>query len=172
VYLSQIPRCRFGGIALALVAAASAGCGSNGGEASSAGRSFAGEARIEKCVDRLMSRATVADEHVQEARRYAEDTYCRRFERNGWIYQDGALSIAAQEWLDTSGTRTCATAKVGELARRVPCEQLPGRGEEAIECALLHHVRRTEIRAYLSEQRRRDRVRCDDGTPLDELGVP
>ena len=110
----------------------------------------------------------MADPHEQEARRYVEDTYCARFEKNGWIYDDGALSIAAQEWLDSSGT--CAAQTTGEPSRTVPCEEVM-RGDP-IDCALLHHVRKREIKAYLAEQRLQDRVRCDDGTPLDQLGVP
>jgi hypothetical protein len=168
VCLSPKLRRRFAGFALALVAASSAGCGSSGGEASSADRSPAADARIERCVDRLLSRATVADGDEQAARRYAEDTYCARFERNGWIYDDGALSIAAQEWLDSSGT--CATQTTGKPSRTVPCEEVMQ--GDPIDCALLHHVRRSEIGAYLAEQRLQDRVRCDDGTPLDQLGVP
>jgi hypothetical protein len=110
----------------------------------------------------------VTDAHEQEARRYAEDTYCARFERNGWVYDDGALSIAAQEWLDNSGR--CATQTTADPARTVPCRQIL-RGDP-IDCALLHHVRRSEIKAYLADRRLHGRVRCDDGTPLDELGVP
>jgi hypothetical protein len=126
-----------------------AACGTSGGATS----------RIDKCADRLLSRSATSGE---QARRYAIDTYCAPFERNGWVYDDGALSIAAQHWLDNGGT--CATAAAGAPTRTVPCEETT---TGIIDCALLHHVRRAEVEAYLAGRH----VQCDDGTPLENLGV-
>ena len=115
----------------------------------------------------------------QQVRRYARDTYCAPFEQNGWVYEDGALSIATQNWLDNGGA--CATQGAvtgearsdGEPARTIPCEQTSGdTTTRIVECALLHHVRRTEVMAYVAKLQRDNDVYCDDGTPLEELGVP
>jgi len=100
-------------------------------------------------------------------RHYVSVTYCDRFARNGWVYADGALSIAAQRWLLRGGR--CATATPGGTAKTVPCESLRSPGEP-IECAMLHHVRKSEVRTYVAGLPRD--TRCDDGTPLDALGVP
>jgi hypothetical protein len=108
----------------------------------------------------------MGNESEEAVRRYAEDTYCGEFERNGWIYEDGALSIAIQKWLKEGGT--CETASPGKPPRTIPCEEAG-----PIDCALLHHVRRSEVTDYIEELRRRvGAVECDDGTPVQELGVP
>lgn len=163
-------------LATVLFAAVLAGCGTSGGGqrdgATSTERdSTAATARINKCVDRLLSRSATSGGNEQQARRYARDAYCVRFEQNGWVYEDGALSIAAQKWLDT-GAR-CVTGSESEPTRTVPCE--PANRDTAtgsIDCALLHHVRRTEVMAYVAQLQRDGDVHCDDGTPLEELGVP
>jgi hypothetical protein len=162
-------------VAIVLVAALLAGCGTSGesrdGATLTERDSSAATARINKCVDRLLSRSTTSGGGEQQVRRYAKDTYCVPFEQNGWVYQDGALSIAAQEWLDRGAE--CAAESDTEPKRTVTCEQ--GNGDAAtriIDCALLHHVRRAEVMAYLAEPRRGGSVHCDDGTPVDELGVP
>ena len=148
-----------GCLTIVFLAALLAGCGTSAGEKSDS-------ARINKCADRLTSKTS-----VQQARRYVIDTYCAPFERNGWVYEDGALSIAAQNWLDNGGQ--CATGSEGEPTRTVPCEQTNrDTTTRIIDCALLHDVRRTEVVAYVAELRRNADVRCDDGTRLDELGVP
>ena len=163
-------------LTIVLLAAALAGCGTSGGEqrdgATSPERDArAATARINKCVDRLLSRSTTSGGNEQQVRRYAKDTYCAPFEQNGWVYADGALSIAAQKWLDNGGK--CATASEGTPTRTVPCEQMNrGTATRIIDCALLHVVRRTEVVAYLAELQRHGDVHCDDGTPLDKLGVP
>lgn len=106
-------------------------------------------------------------------RRYAEDAYCAPFERKGWVYEDGALSIAAQRWLDNAGADECAAGRAGEPPKTLPCERLDRPSTpRTIDCALLHRVRRTEAVAHLAELQRGGAVRCDDGTPLGELGVP
>ncbi|MGZ8707320.1 MAG: hypothetical protein ACXW0R_08050, partial [Gaiellaceae bacterium] len=118
-----------------------------------------------------LSRSTTSGGSEQQVRRYIKDTYCVPFEQNGWVYEDGALSIAAQEWLDSGGE--CATGSDTEPTRTVPCEQANGdTATRIIDCALLHHVRRAEVMTYVAELQRDGDVQCDDGTPLEELGVP
>ena len=107
-----------------------------------------------------------------KARGYVEKTYCERFEREGWIYADGALSIDAHTWLLESGSEECGIAEADGRSRTVPCEQLERAEPEPLDCALLRHVRRDEVRAYFDGLGRPAGLACDDGTPLDELGVP
>jgi len=123
--------------------------------------------RIERCVDRLLRHTTTqnaAGEHA--ARRYARKTYCARFEENGWIYEDGAVSIAAQTWLDQGAM--CARDSEGQPAKTVPCEV----DRTALDCALLRIVRRSEVREYIHRLDTNGAVKCDDGTALNKLGVP
>jgi hypothetical protein len=162
-------------LGIVLLTAALAGCGSSGGEerarAPSVGDLAAGRRNIQMCVDRLLSRSAIGNEDEAEARRYAEDAYCARFARNGWVYDDGALSIAAYDWLLRSGT--CAVGSAGEPTRTLRCEEaVPRQGPQILDCGLLHHVRKSEVGRYVEEQRRKRDVRCDDGTPPEELGVP
>jgi hypothetical protein len=162
-------------VVLMLLAAALSACGSRGGEvldgaASSKRSSAAATGRVERCVDRFLRQATAQGTSEEVARRYVRDTYCARFERKGWVYEDGALSIAAQTWLEEAAT--CATASDGMPTRTVPCEEERHAGGWRLECALLHHVRRSEVRDYVEQLRREDAVECDDGTPLHDLGVP
>lgn len=154
-------------MAVAVAVAVLAGCGTSRAHPDS----VAATTRINRCIDRLLSRSTTSSASKQELRRYAKDTYCARFERHGWIYDDGALSIAAQKWLDNGGR--CATGGVGQSTRTVPCEQVTHADPTLIiDCALLHHVRRTEVIPYVAALQRNRDVRCDDGTPLNDLGVP
>ena len=151
-------------VAIVFFAAVLAGCGTSGGEqldgtTSTERDSTAATSHIDKCIDRLLSRATTSGATEQQVRRYVRDTYCALFEQNGWVYDDGALSIAAQTWLDNGETCSSGT-------RTVPCET------NIVDCALLHHVRRTEVMAYVADRQRAGDVHCDDETPLEELGVP
>jgi hypothetical protein len=146
------------GLLAAVVFALAAGCGSG-----------SVNTRVERCVDRLLTGAASDPRSDEGVRDYARRTYCDRFERNGWIYDDGALTIEAQEWLDEGGT--CEAGGEGEPMRAGSCEELR-RTDPIIDCALLHHIRKSEVRTYLEELDRTVPVRCDDGTPLDELGVP
>ena len=131
----------------------------------------ASRARVERCVDRLLSRADPSTGAVNEdARRYVERTYCAPFERRGWVYRDGALSIRAHRWLDAGRSELCVSSAPEERARTVDCDEVRD-GPLRLDCAVLHHVRRTEVRRYLSELRARHRVECDDGTPMAMLGV-
>ncbi len=162
-------------VALVLLTATLAACGSSSGETGDRAppadrRATAAAGRTESCVERMLQRATAQDASEEDLRRYARDTYCARFERNGWIYEDGALSIAAHLWLEEGGT--CATGSEGEPTRTVPCEEARPGGPRRLDCALLHQVRRSEVRDYVARLRREGAVECDDGTPLDDLGVP
>jgi len=154
------------------VSACGSGTGERGGEArSTVRRSPAATIRIERCVDRLLQAATTPEASKEEARRYVRTTYCARFEKEGWIYEDGALSIAAQRWLD-EGAR-CARSGEGEPTRTVSCEEERlAAGDRTIDCALLRVVRRSEVRAYIERIRSSGAVECEDGSALAELGIP
>jgi hypothetical protein len=56
-------------------------------------------------------------------------------------------------------------------AMTIPCEELD-RGPKVLDCAILHHVRRSEVRKYVEDVERERDVRCDDGTAVGALGVP
>jgi hypothetical protein len=148
--------------AIAFLAASLSACGT-GAESSN----DPAAARTERCVDRLLEHALRDGTSEEGLRRYARDTYCARFEREGWVYDDGALSIEAHRWLVEGGT--CSTQTPGEPAETAPCEPID---PQRLECALLRHVRRSEVVAYLEHLGREGAVECDDGTPLDQLGVP
>jgi hypothetical protein len=147
-------------------------CGSGSDEGQSTmKRSSAAMSRTERCVDRLLQAATTRDASKEEARRYVRNTYCARFEKDGWIYEDGALSIGAQRWLD-EGAR-CATAREGEPTRTVSCEEeRRAAGDRTLDCGLLRVVRRSEVKDYIERMRDNGAVKCDDGTAFDELGIP
>jgi hypothetical protein len=159
-----------------IFAGALSACGSGSGERrdeapSPVRRSPAATSKIERCVDRLLQAATTRDASKEEARHYLRNTYCARFEREGWIYEDGALSIATQRWLEEGAT--CAIGGEGEPTRTVPCEEERRRaGDRTLDCALLHVVRRSEVKDYIERMRSTGAVECDDGSALDELGVP
>lgn len=127
--------------------------------------------RIEECTERMLRGENSDDASRAEVKDYVETTYCAPFERRGWVYDDGALAIDAQLWLESSGSEVCATQRPGTPARTVPCEELE-RGPTVLDCALLHHVRRSEVRTYVAKLERGREVSCDDGTALDALGVP
>lgn len=163
-------------IVLAVVVIVIAGCGSGedtGRDAGSGDISADAASRLERCVERFLERAASDGLAEADVRRYVESTYCSRFEREGWIYEDGSLSIAAQVALADSGSsEECVTAKAGEEAETVPCEELEGAdGPLVLDCAILHVVRWGEVQAYVEELERRREVSCDDGTPLDRLGA-
>jgi hypothetical protein len=151
-------------------------CGSGSGERrdeaqSTVRRSPAAMSTIEHCVDRLLQAATMRDASKEEARRYVRNTYCAHFEREGWIYEDGALSIAAKRWLDEGAM--CAIAGEGAPTRTVSCEEERRRaGDRTLDCGLLHVVRRSEVKDYIARMQSNGVVECDDGSALDELGIP
>jgi hypothetical protein len=123
----------------------------------------------DRCVQRMMARSEKLRPDLKDRRAeveaYLRATYCDRFAARGWVYADGSLSIDAQHWLVHGST--CGTSAHGQPAQTVPCEQLNAQST-SIDCAMLHYVRRAEVRAYL---RRVGATRCDDGTPLAELGA-
>jgi len=167
------------GFAHASILLALAGCASDAGERREGTRegSVGATSRVERCTDRMLSRARLEGYSASEReglRRYARTTYCDRFEQHGWIYDDGALRIDAHRWLQSGSCASSEAVTPGQPPKpepRVPCEQLLG-DDPLLDCALLHHVRRHEVQAYLQSLERRHAVRCDDSTPLGELGVP
>jgi hypothetical protein len=153
-----------------------AGCGSGedtGRNAEASGdTSVEAASRLERCVERFLERAASDELAEADVRRYIESTYCTRFEREGWIYDDGTLSITAHLAFEEGGSAECETAEAGDEAETVSCEELEGgEGPLLLDCAILHLVRRSEVQGYLEELERRREVRCDDGTPLDRLGA-
>ena len=160
----------------AVFALALAGCGTPGddGRDEATGAEASAVSRVETCTERLVEGANtegLTDAEKEELRRYTEMTYCARFGKRGWIYADGTLSIAAHNWLNEGREEDCGTVTEAG-GEEVPCEDVEG-GPKDVDCALLHHVRRSEVRDYVEELRRRQgNVECDDGTPLDELGAP
>jgi hypothetical protein len=147
------------GIALLLATTSLTACGATKEKAS--GESLL----VAKCVHRMMERTDGPPTLVVQD--YLERTYCGPFATRGWIHSDGTLSIRAHEWLLESGS----CEKV-EGTTTTPCDSRALQEAPLPECALLHLVPRSEVRPYLSDlQRRRGKVQCDDGTPLDELGV-
>jgi hypothetical protein len=148
--------------ALAVVPA----CGWGGG---SGGENRVAAPRVERCVDRFVERAR-PEGQTDEGRRYVEKTYCRPFDRRGWVHEDGTLAIDAHVALTKGGS--CATAEAGQPAETVPCDQLHQLEDVVtLDCAVLHLVRREDVRRYIDKLKRTRRVACDDGTPLDKLGV-
>jgi hypothetical protein len=103
-----------------------------------------------RCVERFV--AAKEPPRLTEARRrtFVEGAYCVPFDEKGWVHADGSLSVAAQQWLVRGGVI----------------------GPE-IDCVVLHVVRRGEARRYIRRlQRYFPSLRCYDGTPLADLGVP
>ena len=172
-----------GSIVAAVFALAVAGCAGTAGDArDETGATSEAPASalspVERCTERLLRTAEVdelSEPEKEGVRRYAERTYCAPFAERGWVYDDGTLSIEAHKWLEEGGQEECVSAtEPGEPAKTVPCEQFDERGSQMIgDCALLLHVRRSEVRDYLEQLRRRHGdVECEDGTPLAELGAP
>ena len=170
-------------IVAAALALALAGCGSSADEAGVDGEApVSAGAAVERCTERLLSDAELEEltaEEQEAVRSYTESTYCARFVERGWVYDDGALSIDAYTSLAEGGEEECAEAEAesvegepGGSAQSVPCDEVDAGEDGTIDCALLRHVRRSEVRAYLDElQRSGQAVECDDGTPLADLGA-
>jgi uncharacterized protein YjhX (UPF0386 family) len=160
-------------VVTAVIAIAAAGCGSGANEAGRKGGPAARASRVERCTQRMLQGAEKRPEHVTRAKaeveRYIRTTYCTPFERDGWVYDDGTLAIGAYFALANGGT--CATSRPGEPARTVPCQELDRSGPKILDCALLHHVRQSEVQDYVEKLKEGRTVSCDDGTPLAELGA-
>jgi hypothetical protein len=156
-------------LAAALVVAGCGSSGDSGGNPASSGEATtAAGPRVEKCVELFFARATSNALTESEIRRYVEGTYCSPFERKGWVYEDGTLSIAAYLFLARGGSEECASEAEGDT---VPCGEPPGEGPVVLDCAVLHVVRREEVQRYVRELERHREVSCDDGTPLERLGA-
>jgi hypothetical protein len=167
--LSELVDKRYLAVVLISTATLSA-CGSHSGR--QAGPAPPTNSRVERCVDRLVAGSNVTSAAGTEmVRRYARDTYCSRFEQKGWVYEDGALKIAAQRWLQNGGT--CAEGVAGQPAKVVPCKVERGTdGVLTIDCGLLRFVRRSEVTTYLRRLQAGGPVACEQGIPLPKLGVP
>jgi hypothetical protein len=137
-------------VVLAMLAGVAAGC-SSGAKSTS---------RVDRCVQRMTAKAHVEGQRA-EVEAYARGTYCEPLAAKGFVYADGTLSIGAQHWLVRGGT--CATSEAGGTSRTVPCTE-----SGTIDCGMLRYVRRAEVRKYV---RQVGVTGCDDGTPLDQLGV-
>ena len=143
-----------------LVLVATAGCG---------GEAEPGAARVDRCTERFLDGIEsdgLPEDERDVTRRYVERTYCSRFEKEGWVHEDGSLSIDA--YTGMMGEAECAESRAGEEAVTVPCDEFE---DNVLDCAILHHVRKEEVRAYVEGLGRPGRVECDDGTPVHELGV-
>ena len=140
-----------------------AGCGGSDPETAKPNSS----SRVEKCVERFVERAEGGA--TQEAERYVRTTYCEPFEKRGWVHADGTLTIDAYV---NNTTVSCASAGPGEPSSTVPCERLDKQGDPPVlDCALLHLVRRSEVREYFASLRRKRGLTCDDGTRVTDLGA-
>jgi hypothetical protein len=158
-------------LAVALVVAGCGSSGESGGNAvSSGGASTVAAPRVEKCVERFVARATSDASTETDVRRYIEGTYCSPFEREGWVYEDGTLSIAAYLSLAGGGSEACASGEAG-ATETASCGELPADASVVLDCAVLHVVRREDVQRYVRELERHHEVSCDDGTPLEHLGA-
>jgi hypothetical protein len=163
-------------LACALFAVVLAGCGGasdlQAGGTATDQRSIATSERVERCTDRFLERVEGADSDKDEVRHYVEVTYCAPFAERGWVYEDGTLNIKAYTWLIQGSSEACASASGNQPAQTVPCEQVESAGGiQILDCAILHQVRRSEVREYVEELERTGEVECDDGTPLEDLGA-
>src|SRR5689334_404225 len=117
----------------------------------------------ERCTQRMVG--SLKDRRPT-VRRYIQRTYCDRFAANGWVYADGKLRIQAHLWVVNGAT--CSTSRSGgPTVTRTPCPIDHG----DLECAVLHFVRKPEAQAYIRRLERTGEVKCDDGTPLRDLGA-
>ena len=154
------------GLAIAVLLAL-AGCG---GEKTAALPKVEASPRAERCTQRILDR--VSGDNGPKARTYIAGVYCVPFDRKGWVYADGRLSIAAHLYVLRSGV--CSTESVGpggSTTKTSTTECNPADLLDPLECAVLHYVRKDEVRAYIRKLKRKQTVSCDDGTPLNELGA-
>jgi len=154
-------------IALAIaVLLALAGCG---GEQKAAQPTVEASPRAERCTQRILDR--VSGDNGPKARAYIDRVYCVPFDRKGWVYPDGTLSIAAHLYVLNSGTCAESSASGGSTTTTTTTKCNPADLLNPLECAVLHYVRKNQVRAYIRKLQRTQTVRCDDGTPLDQLGA-
>ena len=62
-----------------------------------AGEGKKATADAKQCTDRML--AGIEGDHGPMVRSYVQRTYCDRFAKRGWVYEDGMLSIEAHLWL-------------------------------------------------------------------------
>jgi hypothetical protein len=79
------------------------------------------------------------------------------FSRHLTVVDAKGCSVGTADGPRTSAA--CADVESGDRVR-------------VIDCALLHYVRRSEVRGYVRRVEEDGPVECDDSTPLEELGVP
>jgi hypothetical protein len=151
------------GLAIAVLLAL-AGCG---GERKAAQPTVEASPRAERCTQRILDR--VSGDNGEEARAYIDRAYCVPFDRKGWVYPDGTLSIDAHLYVLHSGVCAEGSSNPGGSTTTTACD--PADLLDPLECAVLHYVRKDEVRRYLRKLKRTQTVRCDDGTPLDKLGA-
>jgi hypothetical protein len=123
------------------------------------------DSRVERCTQRFLDRIG-GDAKI---RSYVQSTYCTPFARKGWVYADGTLSIKAHLDLLNAGTCEEVTSSSAGSLTTVPCN--PADKLDPLDCAILHYVRKDEVRNYIRKLERSQSVSCDDGTPLDKLGA-
>ena len=155
------------GLAIAVLLALT-GCG---GEKQAAQPTIEVSPRAALCTQRILDR--VSGDNGDNARAYIERVYCVPFDRKGWVFADGRLSIAAHLYVLNSGTCEESTGSGSSTTTTsittTPCD--PADLLDPLECAVLHYVRKNEVRAYIRKLQRKQSVSCDDGTPLDTLGA-
>jgi hypothetical protein len=152
------------GLAIVVLLAV-AGCGSGEKKAAQTGERV--DSRVARCTERFLDR--IGDKGAAETRNYVERIYCGPFARKGWVYADGTLSIKAHLNLMKGYACEEMTFTPGGSTTTIPCD--PRGMLDPLDCALLHYVRRAQVRAYIRKLERSQSVSCDDGTPVDELGA-
>jgi hypothetical protein len=126
--------------------------------------------RVERCVDRLVAGSYAPAAGKEQVRHYIRDAYCQPFEQRGWVFDDGALKLAAHLSVQNGGS--CAEGVAGQPAKVVPCKlERSGNGVLTIDRGLLRFVRRSEVRTYLRRLQASGPVACEEGIPLTKLGV-
>jgi hypothetical protein len=150
------------GLAIAVLLAL-AGCSS--GENRAAQTDAKVSSRVERCTERILDRIGGG----AEVRSYVDRTYCGPFARKGWVYADGTLSIDAHLYLLNGNACSEMTGTPNGHLTTIPCDPRAAL-LDPLECALLHYVRKDEVRAYIRQLKRSQSVTCDDGPPLDKLG--
>jgi hypothetical protein len=153
------------GLAIAVLLAVT-GCSS--GEKKAARTDTEAAPRVEHCTQRFLDRVG-GGQNAAQIRSYIERAYCGPFARKGWVYADGTLSIKAHlAVLNGSACEEETLAPDGSTIT-LPCDPRATM-LDPLECAVLHYVRKDEVRAYIRNLKRSQSVSCDDGTPLDKLG--
>lgn len=144
---------------VAILAVTAAGCswGSNGTDK-----------LVDSCTKRLLAQSTRTVPRAL-VRRYVQTAYCKPFAKRGWLHENGTFSIDA--YRSATRSRVCAAGGAGDPARRVPCDQVDSAGLLVLDCAFLRLVSRDEVVPYLTRLQQKREIRCDDDTPLSQLGV-